>query len=125
MGGHCCLQEVATREVAAILGIHSQRDKSHANSRQSMIVQAPEEGADVVTAAKRVLMSSQLESLGLRDKRDMSMLIAQSALQVWVLHCGCVDEGSGASLGGQGQLGGMDWLCCCCQRKSCCLHVHL
>lgn len=79
------VQHVATREVAAILGIHSQRDKVRANfkTRQSMIVQAPEEGADVVTAAKRVLMSSELESLGLRDKRDISMLVSQSALQVW------------------------------------------
>ena len=79
------VQHVAAREVAAILGIHSQRDKvrAHAKTAQSMIVQAPEEGTDVVTAAKRVLMSSELESLGLRDKRDMSMLIAQSALQVW------------------------------------------
>ena len=78
------MQHVATREVSAILGIHSQRDtvRSEARTRQSMIVQAPEEGADVVTAAKRVLMSSEMESLGLQDKRDMSMLIAQSALQV-------------------------------------------
>ena len=36
----------------------------------------------MVAAAKRVLRSSALESLGLQDKRDMSMLIAQSALQV-------------------------------------------
>lgn len=72
------------REVAAILSIHSQRDsvRSHEKHRQSMIVQAPEEGADVVTAAKRVLLAGELEALGLRDKRDMSMLIAQSALQV-------------------------------------------
>ena len=47
-----------------------------------MIVQAPEDGTDVVAAAKRVLKSSALESLGLQDKRDIAMLIAQSALQV-------------------------------------------
>ena len=47
-----------------------------------MIVQAPEDGTDVVAAAKRVLKSSALETLGLQDKRDIAMLIAQSALQV-------------------------------------------
>ena len=42
----------------------------------------------MVAAAKRVLRSSALESLGLQDKRDMSMLIAQSALQVsGLLYC--------------------------------------
>ncbi|KAK9797001.1 hypothetical protein WJX73_002827 [Symbiochloris irregularis] len=92
-------QHVATREVAAILGIHSQRDtvRCEEHSRQSMIVQAPEDGADVVTAAKRVLMSSQMESLGLQDKRDMSMLIAQSALQPGVasVHCQILQKSPG------------------------------
>ena len=36
--------------------------------RQSMIVQAPEDGTDVVAAAKRVLKSSALESLGLQGQ---------------------------------------------------------
>ena len=52
-----------------------------------MIVQAPEDGTDVVAAAKRVLKSSALESLGLQDKRDIAMLIAQSSLQVLAAPC--------------------------------------
>ena len=120
-----CLQHIAAREVAAILGIHALRskEKKHRHLKQSMIVQvrlkhlparpaasgptctswareqaacklpgskvrmcvcmqAPEDNTDVVVAAKRVLKSSALESLGLQDKRDIAMLIAQSALQV-------------------------------------------
>lgn len=44
-------------------------------------MQAPEDSKDVVAAAKRVI-SQNLNALGLRDQRDMTRLIAQSALQV-------------------------------------------
>lgn len=44
--------------------------------------QAPEDGTDVVTAAKRVLTEPGLNALGLKDRRDITRLVAQSALQV-------------------------------------------
>lgn len=44
--------------------------------------QAPEDGTDVVTAAKRVITEPGLNTLGLKDKRDITRLVAQSALQV-------------------------------------------
>ena len=47
-----------------------------------MLVQAPEDGTDVVTAAKRVITDPGLNTLGLKDKRDITRLVAQSALQV-------------------------------------------
>ena len=45
-------------------------------------MQAPEDGTDVVTAAKRVITEPGLNTLGLKDKRDIIRLVAQSALQV-------------------------------------------
>lgn len=45
-------------------------------------MQAPEDGTDVVTAAKRVITEPGLNTLGLKDKRDITRLVAQSALQV-------------------------------------------
>ena len=73
-------QNIAAQEVAAILGINAQRDAPHAQ-QQNIIVQAPEDAADAVAAAKRVI-APQFNALGLRDQRDMTRLIAQSALQV-------------------------------------------
>ena len=46
------------------------------------MLQAPEDGTDVVTAAKRVLTEPGLNALGLKDRRDITRLVAQSALQV-------------------------------------------
>ena len=46
------------------------------------MMQAPEDGTDVVTAAKRVITEPGLNTLGLKDKRDITRLVAQSALQV-------------------------------------------
>ena len=56
-------------------------------------MQAPEDGTDVVTAAKRVITEPGLNTLGLKDKRDIIRLVAQSALQVrfsldWL--CACI-----------------------------------
>ena len=48
--------------------------------------QAPEDGTDVVTAAKRVITEPGLNTLGLKDKRDIIRLVAQSALQVGPPH---------------------------------------
>lgn len=73
-------QNVAAQEVAALLSIHAQREPS--SRFQNIIVQAPEDSKDVVAAAKRVLNQSDVNALGLRDQRDMTRLIAQSALQV-------------------------------------------
>jgi len=72
-------QNIAAQEVAALLSINAQRDNPH--QQQNVIVQAPEDSKDVVAAAKRVI-SQNLNALGLRDQRDMTRLIAQSALQV-------------------------------------------
>ena len=47
-----------------------------------MHCQAPEDGTDVVTSAKRLLTSPGLNALGLKDRRDITRLVAQSALQV-------------------------------------------
>ena len=74
-------QNVAAQEVAALLSIHAQREPS--SRFQNIIVQAPEDSKDVVAAAKRVLNQSDVNALGLRDQRDMTRLIAQSALQVY------------------------------------------
>ena len=46
------------------------------------VLQAPEDGTDVVTAAKRVITEPGLNTLGLKDRRDITRLVAQSALQV-------------------------------------------
>lgn len=73
-------QNIAAQEVAALLSIHAQREPS--SRFQNIIVQAPEDSKDVVAAAKRVLNQSDVNALGLRDQRDMTRLIAQSALQV-------------------------------------------
>lgn len=77
-------QAVAQREVAALLGINAGRDPAAAQDnsrRQNVIVQAPEDGTDVVTSAKRLLTSPGLNALGLKDRRDITRLVAQSALQ--------------------------------------------
>ncbi|KAK9814063.1 hypothetical protein WJX72_000188 [[Myrmecia] bisecta] len=93
----------ATREVAAILGINSGRDQmQHTDSKprqQSIIVQAPSDGTDVVTAAKRVIVSPSLNALGLQDKQDITRLIAQSALQPGVasVHCAVLQKSSGSA----------------------------
>lgn len=52
-------------------------------------LQAPEDGTDVVTAASRVITEPGLNTLGLKDKRDIVRLVAQSALQVCVCLCLC------------------------------------
>ncbi|KAL3158654.1 hypothetical protein ABBQ32_011397 [Trebouxia sp. C0010 RCD-2024] len=75
-------QTIAQREVAALLGINSGRSlKDKRRRQQNIIVQAPEDGTDVVTAAKRVITEPGLNTLGLKDKRDITRLVAQSALQ--------------------------------------------
>ncbi|DBB14997.1 hypothetical protein WJX82_007629 [Trebouxia sp. C0006] len=75
-------QTIAQREVAALLGINSGRDaKAKKRRKQNIIVQAPEDGTDVVTAAKRVITEPGLNTLGLKDRRDIIRLVAQSALQ--------------------------------------------
>lgn len=76
-------QNVAAQEVAALLSINAQRD-SH-TEYQNIIVQAPEDSKDVVAAAKRVISQNRVNALGLRDQRDMTRLIAQSALQAGFL----------------------------------------
>lgn len=70
---------VAAQEVAALLTINAQRQP--ASRQQNIIVQAPEDKKDAVAAAKRVISKAQFNALGLQDKRDMTRLIAQSALQ--------------------------------------------
>lgn len=75
-------QTIAQREVAALLGINSGRDaQAKRRHKQNIIVQAPEDGTDVVTAASRVITEPGLNTLGLKDKRDIVRLVAQSALQ--------------------------------------------
>ena len=73
-------QNIAAQEVAALLSINAQRELTA--RRQNVIVQAPEDSKDVVAAANRVVSKNQFNALGLRDQRDMTRLIAQSALQV-------------------------------------------
>ena len=73
-------ENVAAQEVAALLSINAQR--VNLAIEQNIIVQAPEDSKDVVAAAKRVISQNRVNALGLRDQRDMTRLIAQSALQV-------------------------------------------
>lgn len=73
-------ENVAAQEVAALLSINAQR--VNLAQEQNIIVQAPEDSKDVVAAAKRVISQNRVNALGLRDQRDMTRLIAQSALQV-------------------------------------------
>lgn len=73
-------ENIAAQEVAALLGINAQR--VNLGVEQNIIVQAPEDSKDVVAAAKRVISQNRVNALGLRDQRDMTRLIAQSALQV-------------------------------------------
>ena len=72
-------ENIAAQEVAALLSINAQRQ--HPSKPQNIIVQAPEDSKDVVAAAKRVISQNRVNALGLRDQRDMTRLIAQSALQ--------------------------------------------
>lgn len=83
-------QNVAAQEVAALLSINSQREPP--SRQQNIIVQAPEDTTDAVTAAKRVIAQNQFNALGLRDRRDMTRLIAQSALQVSRAKCSNVRQ---------------------------------
>lgn len=73
-------ENIAAQEVAALLSINAQR--ADITVAQNIIVQAPEDSKDVVAAAKRVISQNRVNALGLRDQRDMTRLIAQSALQV-------------------------------------------
>lgn len=66
-------------------------------------LQAPEDGTDVVTSAKRLLTSPGLNALGLKDRRDITRLVAQSALQVSPVYmslCALLEEGFLQLLGG-------------------------
>ena len=78
-------ENIAAQEVAALLSINAQR--VNLAMEQNIIVQAPEDSKDVVAAAKRVISQNRVNALGLRDQRDMTRLIAQSALQASTQAC--------------------------------------
>jgi hypothetical protein len=67
------------------------RMKPHRGSRQSVItLQVPSQARDkeIVNAAKNIMFSSaqKLQLTELSGRRDMSLLLAQSAVQVGVMH---------------------------------------